>query len=215
MKVSKKVLKEIILETYINILQEKANIFSEKNDVQPESSEEENSSSSVEPELPDSTDIILSKFPTLKHTLVKLHTDEFKEFIHSVDWISPRPTVFRVNIKNGQQYTLKWTGKGMEATISGKKYFVNSLSDYQLALKKLVDLYQEGPMENIGTEPKPGDLPGDIGGSSGRGNFPGEDTFQGEPEQPSFGDQEGSEESEDLSGEVVDFESPEEEPSED
>ena len=78
--------------------------------------------------LEDATDKILGKFPTLRTAIIKLQTEDFKEFVESIDWISPRPTSFRVNLKNGQDYILKWTGKTFEAQIlSGKNrvsYFV-------------------------------------------------------------------------------------------
>ena len=65
--------------------------------------------------LPDSTDQILAKFPTLKHCLVRLHTDDYPEFVAGIDWISPKPTGFRINLKNGQNYILTWKGKDFEA----------------------------------------------------------------------------------------------------
>ena len=93
--------------------------------------------------LEDATDTILSKFPTVKAAIVKLQTEDFKEFVESVDWISPRPTTFRINLKNGQDYILKWTGDGFEAQIQGKKYFLNKIDDYQQALDRLNILYNK------------------------------------------------------------------------
>ena len=69
---------------------------------------------SKESVLEDATDTILSKFPTVKAAIVKLQTEDFKEFVESIDWISPRPSSFRVNLKNGQDYILKWTGKSFK-----------------------------------------------------------------------------------------------------
>ena len=54
---------------------------------------------SKETVLEDSTDIMLNKFPTLKNAIIKLQTEDFKEFVESIDWVSPRPTSFRVNLK--------------------------------------------------------------------------------------------------------------------
>ena len=102
--------------------------------------------------LEDATDTILSKFPTVKAAIVKLQTEDFKEFVESVDWISPRPTTFRINLKNGQDYILKWTGSTFEAQIMGKRYYINKISDYQQALDKLNILYKEAPMTGAGEE---------------------------------------------------------------
>ena len=162
--------------------------------------------------LEDATDTILAKFPTLKATLIKLQTEEFKEFIDSIDWISPRPTEFRVNIKNGQDYILKWTGTGFEAQIMGKRYYIDKIDDYQQALDKLAILYKEGPMKGAGD----GDAADVDSGSSGGGggDFPGEEggaTGGDDGDLPADlgGEEEGGA---DLTDEPVDFEEPAEEP---
>lgn len=166
--------------------------------------------------LPDSTDQILAKFPTVKHALVRLHSDDFKEFVSGVDWISPRPSVFRVNLTNGQNYILKWMGKDFEMEIMGKTYYLGTLTDYQRALQKLTILYQEGPMgqSEEGGEGAPDG--GDIPGGGGGGSFPGEDAFGGSEDNEDVpgGDEgdssdkgsEGDKESKDLSNDSVDFE---------
>ena len=158
------------------------------------------------PVLEDSTDQILGKFPTLKAAITKLQTDDFKEFVDSIDWISPRPTSFRVNLKNGQDYILKWTGKTFEAQILGKRYLLSNIADYQQALDKLAILYREAPMKGAGEE-EPADG-SDIGSAdTGGGDFPGgeggADTGGDAPEEPAA-------EPADLSDEPVDFEAGEE-----
>src|SRR6056300_846950 len=121
--------------------------------------------------LEDATDTILAKFPTLKAAIVKLQTEDFKEFVDTIDWISPRPTSFRINLKNGQDYILKWTGKTFEAQILGKRYYINKIDDYQQALDKLAILYRESPMKGAGEEEASGE---DIGSAdTGGGEFPG------------------------------------------
>ena len=144
--------------------------------------------------LEDATDTILGKFPTLKAAIVKLQTDDFKEFVDKIDWISPRPTSFRVNLKNGQDYILKWTGKTFEAQILGKRYLLSNIADYQQALDKLAVLYKEAPMTGAGEEPADVDTGG--GGGGGGGDFPGDDAAGGGEE----------------GGEEIDFEEPAEEP---
>ena len=157
--------------------------------------------------LEDATDTILGRFPTLKAAIIKLQTEDFKEFVDSIDWISPRPTSFRVNLKNGQDYILKWTGKTFEAQILGKRYYINKIDDYQQALDKLAILYRESPMKGAGEEEASGE---DIGSSdTGGGDFPGGEGEAGGGED--FGGEEGGEEGgEDLTDEPIDFESGEE-----
>ena len=172
----------------------------------------EEPASDVGPVLEDATDQILSKFPTLKSAIIKLQTEDFKEFVESVDWISPRPTSFRINLKNGQDYILKWTGSTFEAQIMGKRYIINKISDYQQALDKLNILYKEAPMSGAGEEDA--ETPEfDSGGGGGGGDFPGGDAAGGGEDlggDDAGGDIGGAEGGEDLSDEPIDFEAGEE-----
>lgn len=182
---------------------------------EPQPEQEPDPKAGPETVLEDATDEILGKFPTLKKAIIKLQTDQFKEFVDSIDWISPRPSSFRVNIKNGQYYILKWTGTGWEAQIQGKRYYIDKIDEYQQALDKLARLYQEGPMSGAGE----GDAaePSDTGsGGGGGGDFPGEEggaeggeDLGGEEGAPEAGGEEGGA---DLGGEPIDFEEPGEEP---
>ena len=183
----------------------------EEEDPTPE--EDPDPNAGPETVLEDATDTILAKFPTLRQALIKLQTEDFKEFVDSIDWISPRPTSFRVNLKNGQDYILKWTGKTFEAQIMGKRYLLSNISEYQQALDKLAILYRESPMKGAGEEG--GEFDADTGGGGGGGEFPGgEGGGEGDLEDElgaELGGEEGGEEGgEDLSDEPIDFESGEE-----
>ena len=187
-----------------------------KEEEEPEPEEEGDEEAPKETVLEDATTQILSKFPTLKAAIIKLQTEEFKEFVDSIDWISPRPTEFRINLKNGQDYIMKWTGTGFEAQIMGKRFYIDKINDYQQALDKLAILYKEGPMTGAGEgEPADVDSVGSSGG--GGGDFPGDDAAGGGGEEggdvEDLGGEEGGEEGgADLTGEPVDFEEPAEEP---
>ena len=184
------------------------------NEEEPTPEEEPNMDAPKETVLEDATDEILGKFPTLKKAIIKLQTDQFKEFVESIDWISPRPSSFRVNIKNGQSYILKWTGTGFEAQILGKRYYIDKVDDYQQALDKLARLYKEGPMSGAG-EGEPADTD-TGGGGGGGGDFPGDDAAGGGGEEGGTDlDDLGGDDAEggaDLGGEPIDFEEPGEEP---
>ena len=188
--------------------------LSEEEEEEPTPEEEPDPDADEETVLEDATDTILAKFPTLTQAIIKLQTEDFKEFVDTVDWISPRPTSFRVNLKNGQDYILKWTGKTFEAQIMGKRYLLSNISEYQQALDKLALLYRESPMKGAGEEG--GDFDADTGGGGGGGGeFPGDDAAGGGEEGEDFaaddtgggGEEEGGE---DLSDEPIDFESGEE-----
>jgi len=178
---------------------------------EPAPEEEPDMDASKDTVLEDSTDKILTKFPTLKNAIVKLQTEDFKEFVESIDWVSPRPTSFRVNLKNGQDYILKWLGDGFQAQIMGKRYFLNKIDEYQQALDKLEVLYRQAPLPSNAQGEEGEGAPDDFGSADtgGGGDFPGDDTGGGGGEEPAP-DAGGEEGGADLSDEPVDFEAGEE-----
>ena len=182
------------------------------NEQEPEPEEQPDPKASKETVLEDSTDIMLNKFPTLKNAIVKLQTEDFKEFVESIDWVSPRPTSFRVNLKNGQDYILKWLGDGFQAQIMGKRYYLNKISEYQQALDKLEVLYRQAPLASGGETGEAGtDV--DSADTGGGGDFPGADAGTGAGTDLDAPDPEGGEEGgADLTDEPIDFEEPAEEP---
>jgi hypothetical protein len=197
---------------------DKLDLVKEADEPTPE--EEGDEEAPKETVLEDATDTMIQKFPTLKATLIKLQTEDFKEFVESIDWISPRPTSFRVNLANGQDYILKWTGTGFEAQIMGKRYYIDKINDYQQALDKLAILYKEGPFKSS-EEPAETDTDsgsGGGGGGGGGGDFPGEDGGASGGEDSDLPADLGGEETveegggADLTGEPVDFEEPTEDP---
>ena len=201
----KKDLDKLILEAYEEVLIE--SLLDEVEDEEPTPEEEPDTNAPEETVLEDATDVILGKFPTVKAAIVKLQTDDFKEFVDSIDWISPRPTSFRVNLKNGQDYILKWTGKTFEAQIMGKRYLLSNIAEYQQALDKLALLYKEAPMKGAGEEPADGSDIGDA--DTGGGDFPGGEGGSDTGGADDLGDAPEAEPA-DLSDEPVDFEAGEE-----
>lgn len=121
--------------------------------------------------LATSTQQILGKFPTLHKYLTKLMTNEFGSFVDEVLWVAPKPTTFKVSLKNGQSFYLKWLGKSFEAQIAGKKYYLKSIDEYQQALDAIGEILKYsaptpageegfGSPEGFGEEPGAGDLGG-------------------------------------------------------
>ena len=169
-KITKEELRELMLEAYVEVLQEEEGAV-----------------------LETSTDEILGKFPTVKKALVSLFTSEYPEFVTDVRWVVPKPSTFAIDLKNGQSFNIKWMGKGFEAQVEGKKYFLNDLADYQQALDKLNDLLKNGPITN-GEEPGgeefgAGAASEPAAGGGGGGDFPGGEAGGEEP-APEFGAEE-------------------------
>jgi len=53
----------------------------------------------------------LTKFPELKVVIIDLLTEDFDKFLESIDWVSPRPTIFRINLLNGQNFMLEYNDR--------------------------------------------------------------------------------------------------------
>ena len=169
-KITKEEVQQLMLEAYVEVLQEQEGAV-----------------------LKTSTQEILGKFPTVKKTLVSLFTQEFPEFVTDVRWVVPKPSTFAVDLKNGQSFNIKWMGKGFQAQIEGKKYYLDTLPEYQQALDKINDLLKNGPISQ-GEEPGGEDFagapePAPAGGGGG-GDFPGGEAGGGEEAAAEFGAEE-------------------------
>ena len=92
----------------------------------------------------------LVKFPALKDIIVDLMTDQFDSFIESVDWVAPRPTTFRINLLNGQNFLLMFTERSWIAQVQGKKYYLLNLDEEERCALAINRLLRVGPA--IGAE---------------------------------------------------------------
>lgn len=96
--------------------------------------------------LPEAEEELTAKFPELERTLEKLMTNDFKTFIKTIDYVAPKPTMFRVVLNNDQSFFLKWMGDYFQAQIEGVRYELNNHSELDQALDTLGDLFKYGPV---------------------------------------------------------------------
>ena len=87
----------------------------------------------------------LTKFPELKDQIVALLTHEFDSFIEGIDWVAPRPSTFRINLLNGQNFLLVYTPRSWVATVEGKKYYLLNLDEEEFAALAIARILQYGP----------------------------------------------------------------------
>jgi len=173
-KLTKEQLKEVMLEAYVEVLQEQENAV-----------------------LETSSDEILGKFPTVKKAIVSLFTKDYPEFVKNIRWVAPKPSTFAIDLASGQSFNLKWMGKGFEAQVEGKKYYLNDLAEYQQALDKINDIIKTGPIsqgeepggEEFGAAPAEPAAGGGGGGEAPAADFEGGEAPAGEegaaePETP-------------------------------
>ena len=86
----------------------------------------------------------LTKFPELKKVLVDLLTPDFDFFLASIDWVAPRPTTFRINLKNGTSFYLIFTPRSWIAQVEGKKYYLLNLNEEETACESISRLLRHG-----------------------------------------------------------------------
>jgi len=91
----------------------------------------------------------LTKFPELKAVIIDLLTSDFDSFLSSIDWVAPRPTTFRINLKNNQDFYLIWSTRSWIAQIEGKKYYLLNLPEEQRAAESIARILRYGAKEDI------------------------------------------------------------------
>ena len=106
----------------------------------------------------------IQKFPALKDIIVNLLTSEFDSFIESVDWVAPRPTTFRINLLNGENFLLMYTIKSWIGQVSGKKYYLLNLDEEERCALAINRLLRVGPESGAEVE---GEADADAGADAG------------------------------------------------
>ena len=86
----------------------------------------------------------LTKFPELKEVILTLLTADFDNFLSSIDWVAPRPTTFRINLRNDQNFYLIWMGRSWIAQIEGKKYYLLNLPEEERAVEAIARMLRYG-----------------------------------------------------------------------
>ena len=102
----------------------------------------------------------LTKFPELKAVIVDLLTQQYDNFVASIDWVAPRPSTFRINLKNDQLFYLIYGKRSWIAQIEGKKYYLLNLPEEQHAAEAIARILRYGVKVEEGEDASMG---GDMG----------------------------------------------------
>ena len=89
---------------------------------------------------------ILFKFPKLQETLSELMSDEFTIFVENIEWVAPRPTTFKVILKNQNYFHLIWNDDDFIARITGTNYNLTAIGEKERAIKAIQELLITGPI---------------------------------------------------------------------
>ena len=89
---------------------------------------------------------LLEKFPKLQETLITLMSQDFTAFVENIEWVAPRPTTFKITLKNFNTYHLIWNGSEFTARVAGTQYNLANLGEEQRAIKAIQELLITGPI---------------------------------------------------------------------
>ena len=86
----------------------------------------------------------LTKFPELKAVVIDLLTVDFDKFLESIDWVAPRPSTFRINLLNGENFLLEYHERSWVAKVQGKKYYLLNLDEEERAAESVARILSYG-----------------------------------------------------------------------
>ena len=117
----------------------------------------------------DPINFLLAKYPTLAKTLEMLMSPAYKDYLTGIYITAPKPTTFKIVLHNGQYFLLTFLGKAYEATIAGKKFYLQTIGERERATNAVARLLQlgnpietkgpEGEEQTSGGEPEEGEAP--------------------------------------------------------
>tara|TARA_B100000963_G_scaffold350494_1_gene360804 strand:- start:1227 stop:1706 length:480 start_codon:yes stop_codon:yes gene_type:complete len=111
----------------------------------------------------------LTKFPELKDIIVTLLTSDFDPFLAGIDWVAPRPTTFRINLRNDQEFYLIYSPRSWIAQIEGKKYYLLNLSEEERACEAIARILRYGAPDSGEEESADTDTGADASADFGGG----------------------------------------------
>jgi hypothetical protein len=105
---------------------------------------------------------LVYRFPGLKKLIENLMSPSFGRFVSGIDILAPKPTVFKVSLVNGQDFTITYLGKNSYSIkVAGKKYFDKNLAEIQRASVAISELleYSYAAEETPAPAPTTGEVP--------------------------------------------------------
>ena len=135
--------KQLILEKYIKVAVKKA------------LKEQEEQQRKAEKAM-----YMVYRFPGLKKLMEELMSPAFGRYVNGINIVAPKPTTFKVDLINGQDFSIKYIGKGnFNVKVAGRKYNPINLGELERASQGIADLLElnYAPKESEGTPPAGGE----------------------------------------------------------
>jgi hypothetical protein len=118
--------KNLLLEKYIKVAVQKA------------LKEQEEQQRSAEKAM-----YMVYRFPGLKKVMEDLMSPAFGSYVSGISITAPKPTTFKVDLINGQDFSVKYLGKGLfNLKVAGKKYNPINIGELERASQAVADLLE-------------------------------------------------------------------------
>jgi hypothetical protein len=93
------------------------------------------------------------RFPGLKKMMEELMSPAFGRYVNGINIVAPKPTTFKVDLINGQDFSIKYVGKGnFQVKVAGKRYNPINIGELERASQSIADLLElnYAPKEGTG-----------------------------------------------------------------
>ena len=110
---------------------------------------------------------LVYRFPGLKKLMEDIMSPAFGRYINGINIVAPKPTTFKVDLTNGQDFSIKYIGKGnFVVKVAGKKYNPLNIGELERASQSIADLLELNYAPKEGEAPAGGAQPGaeELGG---------------------------------------------------
>jgi len=86
---------------------------------------------------------LVYRFPGLKNVMENLMSPAFGRYVSHINIIAPKPTTFKIDLINGQDFTVKYLGnKKWDVKAAGKKYNMQNIGEQERASQSIADLLE-------------------------------------------------------------------------
>jgi len=93
------------------------------------------------------------RFPGLKKLMEDLMSPAFGRYVNGINIVAPKPTTFKVDLTNGQDFSIKYLGKdNFQVKIAGRRYNPINLGELERASQGIADLLELNYAPKEGTE---------------------------------------------------------------
>ncbi len=98
---------------------------------------------------------LVYRFPGLKKVMEDLMSPAFGNYINGISITAPKPTTFKIDLVNGQDFSVKYLGRStFNVKVAGKKYNIINIGELERASQSIADLLELNYAPSEGKEQK-------------------------------------------------------------